>query len=107
MTVKFHGRKVTLADIEKYAATLRANPLFNPNFAEIADMSEVEQVDLKAEEFIRLADEIDPFSRESKRAFVASNKVQNHAARMHKILHSSPNFAIFQSVEEARRWIGP
>jgi len=105
VSVKFR-RKVTIQDIEEYAAALRANPLFKPNFSEIVDMSEVEELDLKAEEFIRLADEIDPFSVEARRAFVVRNEIQHHAARMHKILRTQRNFAIFRSVEEAQRWIG-
>jgi hypothetical protein len=98
-------KKVTIAEIKRYAASLRMDPLFEPDFSEIADMRQVEELDLKADEFIRLADEIDPFSLKAKRAFVAGNSVQNHAARMHKILRSQRNFEIFQSVEAAERWI--
>jgi len=105
VSVKFR-MKVSASDIEKYAASLRANPLFESDFSEIVDMSEVEDLDLNADEFIRLADEIDPFSLQARRAFVVRNKVQNHAARMHKILRSQRNFLIFHSVEAARRWIG-
>jgi hypothetical protein len=104
VTVKFR-RKVTVAEFERYATVLRAHPLFEPDFSEIADMREVEQLELTAEEFIRLADEVDPFSRNAKRAFVAGNAVQNHAARMHKILRTQRNLGIFQSVEDAERWI--
>jgi len=105
VSVKF-GRKLTVNDLEKYAASLRANPLFEPDFSEIADLSEVEELDLQADEFIRLADEIDPFSLRAKRAFVARNAVQNHAARMHKILRTQRNISIFHSAEAAEQWIG-
>ena len=104
VTVKFRN-KVTVSDIARYAASLRTNPLFEPDFSEIVDMSEVEELDLKAEEFIRLADNIDPFSQQARRAFVARDSVQNHAARMHKILRTQKNIAIFSSVEAAQRWI--
>ena len=102
--VKFHN-KVTVQDIARYATSLRRDPLFRPNFSEIVDMSEVEELDLKAEEFIRLADEIDPFSEEARRAFVVKNEVQRHAARMHKILRTQRHFSIFDSVEEAWHWV--
>jgi hypothetical protein len=105
VSVKFK-KKVTVLDIEKYAASLRANPLFDPDFSEIVDLSEVEEIDLKAEEFIRLADEIDPFSLQAKRAFVVRNEIQHHAARMHKILRTQRDFSIFRSPEAARRWFG-
>jgi hypothetical protein len=53
-----------------------------------------------------MADEIDPFSPEAKRAFVAETSVQNHAARMHKILRSQRNIETFRTLEGAERWIG-
>ena len=59
-------------------------------------MSEVEELDIRAQEFIGLADEIDIFSLQAKRAFVARDSVQNHAARMHKILWTQRNISIFQ-----------
>ena len=71
-TVKF-GKKLTVGDIERYAALLRANPLFRPGFSEIVDLSEVEEFDPEADEFLKLADKIDPFSIDAKRAFVARN----------------------------------
>lgn len=105
VAVKFR-KKVTASDIERYAAALLVNPLFDPEFSEIVDLSDVEELDLQADEFIRLADEVDPFSLQSRRAFVVRNTVQHHAARMHKILRTQRNFEIFRSVGEAELWIG-
>jgi hypothetical protein len=99
------GKKLTVKDIERYAAILRANPIFQPSFSEIADLSQVEEIDLQADEFIRLADQIDPFSTDARRAFVARTSIQNHAARMHKILRTQRNIEIFWTVAEATRWI--
>ncbi len=104
VTITFPG-KVNAPVIAAYAESLRSNPRFDPDFAEIVDLRNVEQLDLKAEEFIRLADQVDPFSTSAKRAFVVGNAVQHHAARMHKILRLQRNFAIFESLEEARAWI--
>ncbi len=102
--VKF-GRDILFEDIERYAARLRADRAFQPSFAEIADLRGVEEVHVQADEFLRLADEIDPFAPTSRRAFVARTSVQKHAARMHKILRTSRNFEIFDSIEQAKRWI--
>lgn len=102
--VKF-GRKLTVGSVEHYAATLRADQSFRPSFSEIADLSKVQELDLQGDEFIKLADKIDPFSPDAKRAFVARNSVQKHAARMHKILRSQRNIEIFDSLEKAIRWI--
>ena len=104
VVVRF-GKKVTAADIAEYARGLRADPQFEPNLSEIADLREVEELDLQADEFLKLADEVDPFSLDSKRAFVVRNSVQAHAARMHKALRVQRHFEIFRSLEEAERWI--
>jgi len=105
VSVKFR-KKVTVRAIETYAALLRTDPSFKPDFSEIVDMTEVEELDLKPEEFIRLADEVDPFSLQARRAFVVHNEVQHHAARMHKILRTQRNFSIFRSIKDAHRWLG-
>jgi len=104
VVVRF-GKKVTAEDIEQYATRLRQHPLFNPSFSEIADLSAVEELDLQADEFLRLADAVDPFSHQAKRAFVVHNSVQAHAARMHKALRVDRSFSIFHSFEEAEQWI--
>ena len=104
VTVRF-GKTVTAGDIERYAKQLRESPSFQPGFSEIADLRNVEKLDLKAEEFLRLADEVDPFSLQSKRAFVVRNAVQAHAARMHKILRTQRSFEIFDSLADAEQWI--
>lgn len=98
-------RKVTVAQIRNYARRLHAHPEFDPKFSEIVDLRGVDDLDLKAPDFLTLADEIDCFSRDSWRAFVVQNSVQNHAARMHKILRLGPNMKIFSSVEQAKSWL--
>ncbi len=104
VVVRF-AKTVRARDIEQYAARLWAHPSFHPLFSEITDLRDVEKLDLQAEEFLRLADQVDPFSPEAKRAFVVGNAVQAHAARMHKILRAQRNFEIFHSLEEAEQWI--
>lgn len=104
VVVKF-GRRTIVEDIAKYARQLVMNPDFQPTFSEIVDLREVERLDLEADDFLKLADQIDPFSLEAKRAFVVRNSVQSHAARMHKILRSNRNIEIFRSLGEAERWV--
>lgn len=99
------GRKVRAVDIEQYARNLRMHPHFEPTFSEIVDLRQAEELDLGAEDFLRLADELDPFSLSARRAFVVSTPVQSHAARMHKILRTQRTIEIFQSCEEAENWI--
>lgn len=97
------ARRLTTLDIQTYVQGLRNHPNFNSSFSEIADISAVKELPLEAPDFLQLADAVDPFSLESKRAFVAKTNVQKHAARMHKILRSQRNFGIFQTLEEAER----
>ena len=102
--VKFRGR-ITADDIARYAKSLLSRAEFNPTFSEIVDLTEATEIDLPASDFLKLADAIDPFWAEAKRAFVATTAVQNHAARLHKILRADRNIEIFESLEEARAWI--
>lgn len=105
VTVKF-GTRVTAEEIGEYVRKLRDHPLFEPTFSEIADLRDAEDIALLADDFLKLADEVDPFSPEAKRAFVAKTSIQNHAARLHKILRSQRNIEIFRTLEDAERWIG-
>lgn len=100
------GPKVTIQTISDYAMRLRAHPYFDPTFAEITDLREANDLDLQADDFLELADQVDPFSVEARRAFVVRTSVQTHAARMHKILHSKRNIEIFRNMEEAEGWLG-
>jgi hypothetical protein len=64
----------------------------------------MDDIDLQAEEMLKLADRIDPFSGQARRAFVVRTKSQRYLARMHRTLHPA-NIQIFESIEEAQRWI--
>lgn len=106
VTVKFGGT-VTVEEIADYAKRLLVHPKFQPSFSEITDLREAEELDLQAFDFLRLADQVDPFSPDAKRAFVVRTSVQQHAARMHKILRSKRDIEIFESFEAAEEWIRP
>src|SRR3974390_672816 len=80
VVVRF-GKRVTVDVIERYARALRTNLLFRPDFAEIADLTEVEELDLQADDFLKLADEIDPFSAGAQRAFVGRSSRQKNPTR--------------------------
>jgi hypothetical protein len=100
------GKSVCIRDIESYATALRADPLFEPGFSEIIDLSEVEELQLDAEHALDLADHVDPFSIGARRAFVARSSVQIHAARMHQLLRNDErNTRIFAFFADAKSWI--
>ena len=102
--VKF-GKRVRPQDIGNYARHLKMNPLFETTLSEIVDLRDVEEMELQAEDFLELADKIDPFSLTAKRAFVVQTALQSHAARMHKILRFQRSIEIFESLEEAQAWV--
>lgn len=100
------GKKLTAATITAYAHALRVDPEFNPTFAEIIDTRAVEEVTIRPQDAVALADAVDPFSLDSRRAFVACELAQINAARMHRILRSpSKNIGIFSSMAEAEAWV--
>ncbi len=102
--VKFSGT-LTFDEIARYAKNLLARSEFQPTFSEIVDLTDVTEFDLQADDFLRLADKIDPFWPEAKRAFFVKTPVQAHAARMHKILRTDRNIQIFESLGEAEKWV--
>lgn len=91
--------------LEMYAASLRADPRFDPTFAELVDLRKVDEIHLLPEDALRLADQVDPFVRDSKRAFVAQTQMQVHSAKMHQLLQNKRTIQIFSTIEEARRWV--
>ena len=105
VSVKF-GKRLSVRDVEGYVTALMADPSFIPDFSEIVDLSNVEELDLSSEHAITLADMVDPFCSRAKRAFVAQSRVQIHAARLHQILRNDErNIRIFASLAEAQEWL--
>ena len=100
------GKTLRAQEISNYADSLRNNPLFDPSFSELVDLSKVEKLNLESEEALHLADEVDPFLPASKRAFVVQDAVAAHAARMHMLLRAeNENIRIFESVDQAEQWL--
>ncbi len=103
--VKF-SKTLNIEDIERYARQLMSNAAFDPTFSEIVDLTGVEQVELRGEDVLRLADHVDPFSFESKRAFITKDATQAHQARMYQISRMTrDNIRSFPSIGEAEKWI--
>lgn len=102
--VKF-GKKLTLSDLSAYVKLLKSDPRFSPDFSELVDLRDVDLIQLEAQDFVALADRIDPFSPNARRAFLVSNSTQDHAVRMHRILRPEGEIRTFYSLEEAKQWI--
>ena len=105
VAVKF-GKLLSVRDVKDYVAALLADPLFEPGLSEMVDLTDVKELELSSEHAMHLADLVDPFSLQSKRAFIAQSKVQVHAARLHQILRNDEqNIRIFPSLAEAQAWL--
>jgi len=97
---------LTFGRIVDYASSLQTDPRFKRTFSEIVDLRVVESVHLVAQEVMMLADEVDPFSAESKRAFVVESQPQAHAAQLHQILRPErKTIRVFYSIDDAQKWI--
>lgn len=99
------GDRLTADDVQSYVQTLFADPSFDPSFSEIADISDLKELAFEVSDFLELADRTDPFSVESKRAFVARTSLQKRAAKMHKALRNQRSLEIFETLAEAEAWI--
>jgi len=98
--------QLTFNAIVNYAARLRGDCRFCPGFAEIVDLRAVESISLSAREVMTLADQIDPFSPNSKRAFVVRQQDQLNAAHLHRILRPQTKaIRVFRRIDEAREWV--
>ncbi len=97
---------LTVDDLLTHIAELRADPSFNPQFWEIVDVSQVDDVPLGYEDLKRLVP-MDPFSTSSRRAFVIPTKsVAFGVARMYQLLQNEdPRIRIFKTEEDAARWL--
>lgn len=103
--VRFAGT-LTIAQIQLYSNALRKYPGFCENWSEIVDLRAIEEITISPDETIALADEVDPFSLSSRRAFVVSNELQFHRARMQQVLLSpSKSIGIFETLAEAEQWV--
>jgi len=102
---KFSGA-LTLGEVVDHIKTLRTDPDFDLTFDEIVDLSEATDVQLDYLDFQRLKS-IDPFSEESRRAFVIpSRNVVYGVTRMFQALREADaHIEIFDTAEEARQWV--
>jgi hypothetical protein len=105
VTARAFGQ-LTFATIVNYASSLQVDRRFSPAFSEIVDLRFVESVSLSTHEVMTLADHVDPFSPNSKRAFIVRNQEQVNAAHLHRILRpQTKTIQVFYSMDEAREWI--
>ena len=85
------------------------DPDFDPTFGEVADLTEVTQIELSGDDIRELAGK-NIFSRHSRRAFVVPNDVIFGLARMYQILRElegETGIRVFRTLDEALDWVHP
>ena len=96
----FRGR-ITLDQIATACTKLRNDPEFREDFKQLADFSGVEAMDLRSEDLAAISTIYDPFSKKSKRAFVATNPVTRETVTAYKSLSKNPDLRVYGSLLDA------
>jgi hypothetical protein len=98
---------VTDDDVREHNRALRADPLFDPRYRQLVDMSGITEdlVDIQTK---REASENQIFSPGARRAWVASADYQFGMARMYSIAAErlGQSIGVFRSRSEAEEWLG-
>jgi hypothetical protein len=98
-------RIVTSWEHSLHLTNLRMDPKFDPNFSELLYFDDKVNMRLG---FMDFRSEIDPFSRTSRRAIVASKSqpAVYGTARMFETGRGDPNIRVFPTIAEAESWLG-
>lgn len=96
-----------LADARSHQERLSKDPDFDPSFSQIADFTQVTQIELSADD-VRLLAQKSLFSPRSRRAFIMPNELAYGLGRMYGILRElagETGIRIFRTLEEALDWV--
>jgi hypothetical protein len=98
---------LSTADVTEHYQAIAADPAFDSSFSQLADLSEVEHVDMSAPSVRREALET-VFSSRSLRAFVARTDHQAIVARLYGLYgqYVRQNVRVFRELRDAERWLG-
>ena len=90
-----------------HAVALKSDPCFHPSFSELLDLRGVGQSDLTLLELIELAETIDPFSANARRAIITDTDLMYETSRVYQeVRNQDNNIRVFRSMDEAQRWLG-
>ncbi|HXZ42776.1 MAG TPA: hypothetical protein VEG68_18700 [Terriglobales bacterium] len=105
VTVRFDSN-VTVQDVREYLAKLKSDATFEATFRELVDLTQVVSSDLDFQAAMMLARDIDPFSRETRRAFVAPRAATSATVHMYQMARGDKSIAVFRTMDEAKDWLG-
>jgi hypothetical protein len=98
-----HG-EVTAEEIVQHHQKILADPQFDPDFSALIDASDLGGFGVSWDLLNRLKYD-DPFSGKSRRAVVAPGNFAFGLGRMYQGLRHDSNFAVFRTLDGARKWI--
>ncbi len=109
LVITMGSGRITLADALAHQEKLRKDQDFDPSFSQIMDLTQVIEFALEANDTRRIA-QTTIFSRESRRAIIASSDLVYGFGRMFEILREiagENGIRVFRDVDEALDWILP
>ena len=105
LVVSMFSGQVTLDQIAAACTKLRHNHDFQPTYRQLADLSAVSQLSLHPEDINTIRMTYDPFSHQSRRAFVAPDSDTFGTVTAYGSAVESPEFGVFPSMLDALSWL--
>lgn len=90
-----------------YRARLLADRDFDPSYSQLLDFTHITRFDLTGSDLRQLAQD-DPFSSDSRRAFLVTSDLGFGLGRMYEILRESNGehrIRVFRNLEQALDWV--
>ena len=98
---------LSFEQVVAHAVALKADARFHPSFSEVLDLRCVSQSELTLLELIELAQTIDPFSANARRAIVTGSDLMYETSRIYQAVRDQDtNIRVFRNMEDAQRWLG-
>jgi hypothetical protein len=97
--------RVTLDEIATACTKLRHDHDFRPHYSQLADLSTVSNLDLRLEDLSTIRMTYDPFSNQSRRAFVVPDPDTLEKVKTYQSLLESEHFGVFPSLLDAISWL--
>ncbi len=95
---------IDASQVRDYYRALAHDSAFDPSFSEFVDASAVTTAALGSEKLREIAT-LDPFSRDAKRAIVATKHAVFGVARMYQSLSERGGLLICRTREDGWRWV--
>lgn len=100
----FSGQ-VTLEEIAAACTKLGRDHDFRPDYRQLADLSQVSRLNLNDDDMRSIREIYDPFSSQSRRAFVVSDRGALGTVKTYQSIGGGDQFQVFPSLLDAIDWL--